>query len=130
MTGEHKSWWAPVWRGLVVDPEGKHVKRLDGAVWLFLYFVLHARRDSGTVWAKTETVVRATGVSRRTIQRWRQTLLEHGYVMPVENKKNQFVIPKWRTLRGAPRPAPRDASHGVRQRREWREPTWRNVPIV
>lgn len=125
-----KTWWAPVWRGLVEDPEGKHVRRLDGAVWLFFYFILHAKRDTGMVWAKTETVARAMGVSRRTIQRWRLTLLEHGYVMPVGNKKIQFVIPKWRTLRAAPRPAASDVSHGARLRQGWRGGRLPNVTIV
>ena len=120
MTGEHASWWAPVWRCLVEDPEGKHVKRLDGAVWLFLYFILHAKRDTGMVWVKTETAARAMGVSRRTIQRWRQTLLRHDYVMPIGNKGVQFVIPKWRTLRGAPRLAANGATHGAQRRQVWR----------
>lgn len=101
------SWWAPVWRGLVVDPDAKHYRRLGRAVWLFLYLILHANRLSGVVRARRVTITRATGIPRRTVQRWLRLLAHLGYITIPEGRKDaRIVISKWRSLRPASRVAP------------------------
>jgi DNA-binding HxlR family transcriptional regulator len=75
-----KSWWAPVWRGLVVDPEGKHCRKMKNAVWLFLHLILHADRRSGQLRRKCKTVAEEMGVPEKTIQRWLKTLKANGYI--------------------------------------------------
>jgi len=75
-----KSWWAPVWRGLVVDPDGKHVRRLGTALALHLYLIIHADRPSGRLVRKHATVARDMGVPIRTVRAWMGKLRSHGYI--------------------------------------------------
>lgn len=75
-----KTWWAPVWRGLVVDPEGKHCRRMKNAVWLFLHLVLHADRRSGRLQRKCRTIAKEMGLPEKTIRRWLKTLKDQGYI--------------------------------------------------
>jgi len=117
MDSRQQDWWAPVWRGLVNDPDGKHVRRLDGAVWLLLDLIVHAKRQTGVVWARTETIAKRMGMPRRTVQGWLRRLIKYGYVIPLGRRKTNFVIAKWRPLRGALPPAPggREIGAGWRQ---------------
>src|SRR6266480_3841869 len=80
MDAVRKDWWAQVHRGLVVDPSGKHVRRLDGAVWLLLYCFLHANRATGELWRKYDTIASDMGRPVRTIRAWMRRLREHEYV--------------------------------------------------
>jgi hypothetical protein len=81
---------------------------------MLLYLILHARRQNGVVWAKTATVSRATGIARRTIQRWLRVLLRHGYIIPVSGR-HRFVIVKWRPIGRTAQVAPNRAGHGARR---------------
>jgi len=99
MADTEKNWWAPVWRGLVVEPEGKHFRRMKEAVWLFLYLILHADRPTGTLRRKLTTIGRDMGVPRRTIQRWLRRLRQGGYITTRETGRAvQIAILKWKTL--------------------------------
>ena len=40
-----KQWWAPVWKGLVMDSEAKHYRAMKNAVWLYVYCLLGANRS-------------------------------------------------------------------------------------
>ena len=75
-----KTWWAPVWRGLVVDPEAKHCRRVKNAIWLYLYLILHANRQNGKLKRKLKTTARDMGISQKTIQRWLKTLKDNDYI--------------------------------------------------
>lgn len=100
MTSSEKTWWAPVWRGLVVDPEAKHYRRLKGALWLLLFLILHADRASGTFYWRAATVARLTKIPERTLQRWLGTLKRRGYVTVDEaGSIARTRILKWKTLR-------------------------------
>lgn len=96
-----KTWWAPVWRGLVVDPSGKHYRRMGSALRLHLYFILHADRATGRLRCKLGTVARSTGVPVRTLQRWMACLRREGYITVQKTGRASLVsINRWKTLRG------------------------------
>src|SRR5438046_1803144 len=102
----NKNWWAPVWCGLVVDTQATHYRRLDGAVWLLLYLILHADRASGVVRCKLDTVRQRTGIPRRTLQRWMRLLRDLHYISTVETGRSvRIAILRWRPLAGVTRMA-------------------------
>lgn len=100
MSEAEKTWWAPVWRGLVVDPEGKHYRRLRGAICLLLYLILHANRDTGSLVRKHETIVRDMGLSAWTIRYWMRRLRDQGYVRLSDGGRALTIqVLRWRSLR-------------------------------
>jgi hypothetical protein len=102
--GTNKTWWAPVWRGLVVEPEGKHCRQMKNAVWLFLHLVLHADRRNGRLKRKCRTIAEEMGMPEKTIQRWLRTLKNNGYI---ETKNTgrclEIGIKLWKNTGGKPR---------------------------
>ena len=99
MDATPKTWWAPIWCGLVADPDGKHVQRAGVAVWLLLYLIVHARRATGIVRSRRSVIARRMGVPRRSIQRWLTHLEQHGYVT-VDNRDGVATIRvlRWKSL--------------------------------
>src|SRR5262245_31332692 len=77
---QQKSWWAPLWRGLVTDSTAKHYRSMKSAIWLFLYCVMHADRKTGRLVRRYDTMVKETGLAKRTIRHWLAILKRHGYV--------------------------------------------------
>src|SRR5205809_822147 len=75
-----QSWWAPIWRGLIVEPTGKHYRAMRSSVWLYLYFVIHADRATGTLFRKINTISHEMGVKPTTIRRWLAVLVKQGYI--------------------------------------------------
>lgn len=101
-----KTWWAAVWRGLVVDESAKHYRRMDGALWLFLYLLIHADRQAGTLRRKYATIARDMQLGERTIRNWMQTLRKHGYVHVVSHGRGLVIhIQKWKTFTASGRAA-------------------------
>lgn len=96
----HRIWWAPVYRGLVVDSRAQHYRALHTAVWLFLYLIIHANRSTGKSFRAVSTIAEDMGVSKATIKRWLRSLTRNGYVNYLR-KGNvlQFEILKWKPLR-------------------------------
>jgi DNA-binding transcriptional ArsR family regulator len=96
-----KSWWAPLWRGLVADSTAKHYRSMKSAIWLFLYFVLHADRKTGRLIRRYDTMAKETGFAKRTIRHWLSILKQHGYV-EVERSGGSLAIiirvQKWKPL--------------------------------
>jgi hypothetical protein len=41
---EQKQWWASVWKGLVMDAQAKHYRKMKHAVWLYLYLLVSGSR--------------------------------------------------------------------------------------
>ncbi len=122
MADPKNTWWLPVWRGLIVDPDGKHYRRLKGALWLLLYFFFYADWGTGVVRYSPLRIAQRTGFPRRTIERWMQQLKAAGYVSAVDGGKSvQFSISKWKTLA-------RHRHTGTHHRQFWyaRPPKWRN----
>src|SRR5712692_7871261 len=94
-----KNWWAPLWRGLVVDAEAKHYRRMKNALWLYLYLILHADRRTGTLKRKCGTISSDMGLSEKTLRKWIPILRTHGYIETGTNGRcTEFVINKWKTL--------------------------------
>src|SRR2546423_15164967 len=73
-------WWGPIWRGLFVDPAGKHYRAMGRALWLYGYLIVHADRRTGTLYRRVATVARDMQVSERTIQAWLSLLRPHSYI--------------------------------------------------
>ncbi len=99
MDTSRKDWWAPIWRGLVVDPEGKHVRRLKSAIALFLYLVLHAKRGTGFVARKQATIASDMGISLWTVRTWMRRLRDTGYITSQRTGRATVIrILRWRGL--------------------------------
>jgi len=120
MSQPEKTWWARLWRGLVVDPQGKHYHRLKGAVWLLLYLILHADRNSGTLGRKCRTIARDMGISAWTIRYWMRRLRGAGYIrVNMTGRALTIQILRWRTglavaaPRGSPPPLSPAGTHSV-----------------
>ena len=93
------NWWAPVWKGLCLDEDGRHYRRIKSAVWLLLYFFLCADRKTGSLKRKFSTISRETGVKTRTIRTWLNILRKGGYVRTESSGRClTVVINKWKTL--------------------------------
>lgn len=93
------AWWGPVWRGLFVDPAGKHYHAMGRALWLYGYLIVHADRRTGTLYRTVATVARDMQVSRRTIQAWLALLRQHGYIRTKTTGRALAIgIEKWRPI--------------------------------
>lgn len=112
-----KTWWAPVRQGLVVDPDGKHYRKMKIAVWLYFYLALHADWATGRLRCKLTTAQRKMGIPLRTLQRWMARLQREGYITVEKTGRAALVgIKRWKPLRsrsksaGLPRPVWRPSS--------------------
>lgn len=96
-TKKTKHWWAAVYTGLVVDKEGRHYQTMKNAIWLYLYLILHADRETGELSRKIGTIHADTGVSSRTVRAWMKRLKEAGYIKVSFNGRSQSIkITKWK----------------------------------
>lgn len=94
---DQKQWWAPVWKGLVMD-KSVHRKRMGSAVWLFLYLLVNADRKTGSMFRKIKTMTADMGITRDTIMRWLVILREGGYIITTSTGRCLSIqINKWRT---------------------------------
>jgi Helix-turn-helix domain len=94
---DQKEWWAPVWRGLVMDEQAVHFKKMGTAVWLYLYFLLHADRAAGFLKRKSRTISRDMGIKERTVRKWRSTLRRQGYIKTRQSSTYLNIeITKWK----------------------------------
>jgi hypothetical protein len=93
-------WWGPIWRGLFVDPAGKHYRTMGRALWLYGYLIVHADRRNGSLYRRIATVARDMQVSKRTIQTWFALLRQHGYIRTKTTGRSLVIeIEKWRPMR-------------------------------
>jgi hypothetical protein len=97
----HKQWWAPVWKGLVMDSEAKHYLAMKNAIWLYLYFLLNANRRTGVLMRKIDTISNTMGVTRGTLVRWLDVLRSAGYVRTVNTGRSLTIqVTRWKALPG------------------------------
>jgi len=96
------SWWSPVYRGLVADPQAKHYQRLRASIYLYLFLILHADRSTGRLYRKLPTIALEMGINLHTIRKWLKTLRQHGYVTTTSTgRATHIAIKKWKTFRPA-----------------------------
>jgi hypothetical protein len=103
MENQHmrKQWWAPVWKGLVMDPEAKHYQAMKNAVWLYLYLLLNANRKTGILMRKIKTVSNDMGVTRDTALRWLGILRSAGYITTVNTGRSLTIqVTRWKSIVG------------------------------
>ena len=96
-----KNWWAPVWRGLVVDRRAKHLKAMRSAFVFFIYCVLHADREAGALTRHYDTIARDMGVNIRTVRYWVSILKSKGYIETLHLTRSSAIriqIKKWKTF--------------------------------
>jgi len=74
------SWWSPVWRGLVADPESRHRKAMGPAIWTYLYLLMYSNRKNGVVRRTQLSMHQDTGYSLRAIQAHLNRLRKSGYI--------------------------------------------------
>lgn len=97
---EDKDWWAPVWKGLVMDERAAHFQKMGNAIWLFIYFLLNANRKTGILLRKVKTISADTGIHRRRIFEWLTILRDEGYITTKSSGRClEVVILKWKPLR-------------------------------
>ena len=97
--GTTKNWWGSVWRGLVVDSRARHYQTMRGALWLFLYLVIHADRRTGTLIRRGRTVAADMGMPLPTVRRWLATLRHQGYVTTEQTGRSLVIhIAKWKPI--------------------------------
>jgi hypothetical protein len=102
MNNERKDWWAPVWTGLVMDPECTHYTRMKSALWLYIYLLLNADRKTGSLKRKLRTISLDTGIKERTVKQWLSILKKNGYVEARSTGRCVYlVINKWKNTRKA-----------------------------
>lgn len=100
------AWWSPLWRGLFVDPEGKHYRAMGKALWLYGYLIVHANRRSGTLYRRVSTIAQDMQVPERTIQAWLALLRKHSYIRTRATGRALIIeIEKWK-------PILKEARHG------------------
>lgn len=96
-----KQWWAPVWKGLIMDQKATHYQRMKNALWLYLYLLLNADRRTGVLKRKTKTISIDTGIKERTIRKWLSILKNNGYIETRLNGRCLYIqIKKWKGTSG------------------------------
>ncbi len=92
-----KSWWTPLWRGLVADNERTHWLKMGTAIWLFLYLLFYTDRRTGKVRRKIMTISEDTGLPVRTIKHYLARLRQGGYITTQFTGRAQIIeIQKWK----------------------------------
>jgi len=93
-------WWGPVWRGLPVEPTGKHYLAMRSSLWLYIYLVIHANRKAGTLYRMVPTIATDMGISVRTIHAWLKKLRAGRYIITESNGRAlKISITKWKGTR-------------------------------
>lgn len=92
-----KSWWTPLWLGLVADSERKHWLKMGSAIWLFLYLLFYTDRRTGKVRRKIMTISDDTGLPVRTLKHYLAKLRRGGYITTQFTGRAQIIeIQKWK----------------------------------
>jgi hypothetical protein len=88
---QQKQWWAPVWKGLVMDLDAKHYRQMKNAVWLYLYLLVNANRVTGLLMRKIRTISKDMGIPRDTAVRWLNVLRKHGYIATLNTGRSLTI---------------------------------------
>ncbi len=97
---KRNDWWSPIWRGLAFDRTAKHRNAMGIALWLYIYFVIHADWTTGTMFRTVKRIATDMGISDKTIRRWLSTLRRHGYITTSQTGRAvKIQIQKWRSIK-------------------------------
>lgn len=106
-----KNWWIHLWSGLVLEQEGKHKRAIRQAIWLYLYLLLVASRETGRLYRRLSTITLETGFNPRSIQRWLKRLRDKGYIETVSNGRFLTIsITKWKPISRRAKANPQSSS--------------------
>jgi len=96
-----KSWWGPVWRGLVVDKNGKHIQQMGQSLWLFIYLIIHADREEGFLDRRYETIMTDMGIKNKsTVRNWMDRLKRYKYIQTTRRPYSLYIeICNWRSIK-------------------------------
>jgi len=83
-----KDWWAPVFRSLI---SYQNYKKIGNAIWLYLYFLVHADRKTGFLFRKLRTISKETNFPLSTIKKWLKVLKDCEYVVTKGNGRYLFI---------------------------------------
>ena len=93
------SWWAPIWRGLVVEGTAKHYRAMRSSIWLYFYLIVHADRRSGVLFRRIDTIAQDMGVNPATVRRWMSKLASRGYISRRRTGRSlSITIERWKRL--------------------------------
>jgi Helix-turn-helix domain len=85
---------------LVVEQTGKHYRAMRSAVWLYLYLVVHADRQSGELFRRIATIAQDMGLKAPTIGRWMAALRKHSYIRSEKTGRAlKITVLRWKRLR-------------------------------
>ena len=91
--------FAPVLRGLVVDENARHFRRMKNAIWLFLYLIVNVNKRTGKLDSKIAIISAETGIKEEILRNWLGHLKKHNYVSTQRQKDSLIItISKWRTV--------------------------------
>jgi len=123
-----KQWWAPVWKGLVMDAEAKHHRMMKSAVWLYLYLLLGANRKTGILMRKIETISKDMGIPRDAVSRWLNVLRDGGYIVTTNTGRSLTIqVTRWKALAGAGKTKPQMLE--LSNTRYWKIPPPSQMPV-
>lgn len=91
-----KSWWIPLWKGLVFDPVSKHRLQMGSSIWVYLYLLFSVNRKNATVTKKQQKMAGDVGLSVRTVQKHLSRLKKYGYIISDNARPAQIKITKWK----------------------------------
>jgi DNA-binding transcriptional regulator YhcF (GntR family) len=74
------------------------------SIYLYLFFLLHADRRTGTLYRKLPTIAAEMGINVHTIRKWLVTLRQQGYVRTeFTGRALRIQIQRWKPLKSASR---------------------------
>ncbi len=89
-----------------MDESAVHFQRMGNSLWLFLYFLVNANRSTGILMRKVRTISADTGIQRRRIFEWLNTLRQEGYISTQSSGRClEITINKWKPLGEVPKSA-------------------------
>ena len=83
----------------MVDSRARHYRAMRGAVWLFLYLVIHADRRTGILIRRCRTLAAEMDIPLPTVRRWLARLRRHGYVTTERTGRSVVIhIRRWKPI--------------------------------
>lgn len=75
---------------------------MGSAVWLYMYFIVHANRKTGELFRLMPVIAAEMGLPVRTINYWLAKLRKGGYIHTVSNGRGLAIaVLKWKPLAGS-----------------------------